>query len=187
MQAFNGHGGRAPPALRPGAAGPERPRRPSRACCSATPRKSSPWRRRSSRSRPAPSPPRRPSRSSVPSSTPTTRSSMTTACAASPRPRPPSRRLRVVSIAWMRERGYLFDRDGFLQPRADLRKDGYFKLRTVPGEYHRMKGQTKVTRPGPHLAAPPVARRPGKVLRAAGRRRREAGRAPRHLSHPSNP
>lgn len=51
-------------------------------------------------------------------------------------------------FAWMRERGYLFDRDGFLQPRADLRKDGYFKLRTVPGEYHRMKGQTKVTRPG---------------------------------------
>lgn len=51
-------------------------------------------------------------------------------------------------FAWMRERGFLFDRDGYPQARADLRKDGYFKLRTVPGEYHRMRGQTMVTRAG---------------------------------------
>lgn len=51
-------------------------------------------------------------------------------------------------FAWARERGFLFDRDGFLQARADLRKDGYFKLRTVAGEYHRMKGHTMVTRAG---------------------------------------
>jgi prophage antirepressor-like protein len=67
-------------------------------------------------------------------------------------------------FAWMRERGFLFDRDGYPQARADLRKDGYFKLRTVAGEYHRMKGQTMVTRAGLVWLRHRWLAGPGKVL-----------------------
>jgi phage antirepressor YoqD-like protein len=54
----------------------------------------------------------------------------------------------TLFFAWVRERGFLFERDGFLQARADLRRDGQFKLRAVPGAYHRMRQQTMVTRSG---------------------------------------
>ncbi|WP_375453476.1 Rha family transcriptional regulator [uncultured Methylobacterium sp.] len=51
-------------------------------------------------------------------------------------------------FAWLREREYVFEEGGALQPNADLRRDGY--MRVVPYEYAtgRFKPQTFVTAPG---------------------------------------
>lgn len=51
-------------------------------------------------------------------------------------------------FAWLRERGFAFDRDGFLQPRADLRRDGYLKVKIGPSDYGRRRPQTMVTQAG---------------------------------------
>lgn len=65
---------------------------------------------------------------------------------------------------WLRERGYCFDREGFLQPRADLRKDGHLKVKMGPAEYGRRRPQTMVTRSGLVWLRHRWISGPGKVL-----------------------
>ncbi|BCM83565.1 phage regulatory protein/antirepressor Ant [Methylobacterium indicum] len=51
-------------------------------------------------------------------------------------------------FAWLREKGYLFDADGFAQPRADLRKAGYMKIRWHDVTPTRREWRTYATKPG---------------------------------------
>lgn len=51
-------------------------------------------------------------------------------------------------FAWLREKGYLFDADGFAQPRADLRKSGYMKIRWLDVAPKKREWRTYVTKPG---------------------------------------
>ncbi len=65
---------------------------------------------------------------------------------------------------WLRQRGFCFDRRGFLQPRADLRKDGHLKVKLGPAEYGRRRMQTMVTRSGLAWLRQRWAVGPGKTL-----------------------
>lgn len=51
-------------------------------------------------------------------------------------------------FAWMRDRGYVFEKDGFTQPRADLRKSGYMKIRWYNVTPTKREWRTYVTKAG---------------------------------------
>ena len=51
-------------------------------------------------------------------------------------------------FAWLRKAGYVFDKGDALLPRADLRKDGRFKVRLIPISKTKHVERTVVTRQG---------------------------------------
>ena len=67
-------------------------------------------------------------------------------------------------FAWLRDKRYCFDADGFLQPRADLRKDGHLKVKLKPNGYHGTSPQTMVTRSGLAWLRQRWAIGPGKTI-----------------------
>jgi len=71
----------------------------------------------------------------------------------------------MMFFAWLRDKGYVFDADGFTQPRADIRKAGHMKLRWYTVSQTKREWRTVVTKGGLEWLRQRWAVGPGKTLR----------------------